>query len=208
MIEISWPYTSLDTKEGFLRIKQWVFKQFPGLFSEVWITAFFIHALGSIFVLFAGFTQFFRRFLWTKVHRSMGAIYIVVVLFISAPTGFIMGLVANAGIISVISFSLLSVLWWYFTFKAYRAIREKNYEKHARFMYRSFALTLSALTLRLWKWLIVNYIYEMRPMDVYRLAGILGWTLNLLVAEILIFKGRHLKMLRPDKKLRKTKNVD
>jgi uncharacterized membrane protein YozB (DUF420 family) len=125
----------------------------------------------------------------------MGAIYIITVLIISAPTGFIMGLVANGGIVSITSFVTLSLLWWYFTFVAYRAIRKKDYERHARFMYRSFALTLSALTLRAWKWFIVNYIYEMPPMDLYRLAGILGWTLNLLIAEILIYKGRHLKML-------------
>jgi uncharacterized membrane protein len=194
MIDISWSYTSFDTNESFLRIKQWVFRKYPGILSDIWITAFFIHALGSVFVLGAGFTQFFRKFLRTKVHRAMGKVYILTVLLISAPTGFIMALVANGGIISIISFVSLSVLWWIFTYLAYKAVRAGDFEKHAKFMYRSFALTLSALTLRLWKWLIVNYIYEMNPMELYRLAGIMGWTLNLLIAEFLIYKGRHLKM--------------
>lgn len=196
MIGITIPYYSLDTKVGFLRIKQWVFRDHAGTISDVWIIAFFVHALTSVLALLAGFTQFFRKFLHTKIHRYMGLIYIAVILGLSGPSGFIMGLVANGGIISVIAFSMLSVLWWYCTFQAYRAIREKNYEKHAKFMYRSYALTLSALTLRLWKYTIVNYIYEMPPMDLYRLVGWLGWVPNLLLAEYLIFKGRHLKMLK------------
>lgn len=200
MVEISLPYVDLKTNVAFLRIKQWVFTKHPGTPSDIWITAFFIHALFSIFVLLPGFTQFFRRLLWTKVHRIMGAIYIATVLVISAPTGFIMGLVANGGIISIISFVTLSVLWWWFTFVAYMAIRKKDYEKHAKFMYRSFALTLSALTLRGWKWLMVNTgfvkMVDWGPMDTYIVAGIMGWTINLIVAEILIYKKRHLKMLR------------
>lgn len=199
MIDITLPYLELKSDVAFLRIKKWVFKKHPGTPSDIWIAAFFIHALFSIFVLLPGFTQFFRRMLWTKVHRIMGAIYIATVLVISAPTGFIMGLVANGGIISIISFVTLSVLWWWFTFVAYKSVRKKNYETHAKFMYRSFALTLSALTLRGWKWLMVNSGFvkavDWGPMDTYIVAGIMGWTINLIVAEILIYRKRHLKML-------------
>lgn len=196
MVIISVPYFGLDTNVAFLRIKQWVFRTYPSEVSNVWITAFFIHVFTSVFALLAGFTQFFQRFLWTKVHRWMGMMYVLVVLGLTGPSGFIMGLLANGGTPSIIAFVLLSILWWYFTFVAYLAIRKKDYEKHARFMYRSFALTLSALTLRLWKYLIVNYLYEMPPMDLYRLVAWLGWVPNLIVAEILIYKGRHLKMIR------------
>ena len=199
MIDISLPYTALRSDVAFLRIKQWVFRKHPGVPSDIWIVAFFIHALFSIFVLLPGFTQFFRRFLWTRLHRVMGAIYIATVLVISAPSGFIMGLVANGGLISIISFCTLAVLWWYFTFTAYRAIQKRNFERHAKFMYRSFALSLSALTLRSWKWLMINTglakTFDWGPMDVYIIAGIMGWTVNLLVAEILIKKKKHLKML-------------
>jgi uncharacterized membrane protein len=196
MIAISVPYLSLDTKVGFLRIKQWVFREHAGTVSNIWITAFFVHALTSVFALLAGFTQFFKGLLHTKVHRYMGILYIIVILGLSGPSGFVMGLLANGGIVSIIAFTILSILWWFFTFKAYQAVMRKDYEMHAKFMYRSYALTLSALTLRLWKYVIVNYIYEMPPMDLYRLVGWLGWVPNLLIAEYLIFKGRHLKMLK------------
>jgi hypothetical protein len=52
-------------------------------------------------------------------------------------------------------------------------------------MIRSYALTLSALTLRAWKWSITNTV-ELPPMDVYRAVAWLGWVPNLLIAELLI----------------------
>ena len=125
----------------------------------------------------------------------MGAIYIVTVLLLTGPSGLIMGFFANGGPLSVVAFSTLALLWWWFTFKAYTAIRNRDYEAHSKFMYRSFALTLSAVTLRLWKYVIVNYLYEMPPMDLYRLVAWLGWVPNLILAEILIYKGFHLKLL-------------
>ncbi|MEX1001766.1 MAG: DUF2306 domain-containing protein [Crocinitomicaceae bacterium] len=196
MVLISIPYFQLETNVAFLRIKQWVFRDYPGTLSNIWILAFFIHVFTSVFALIAGFTQFSRHFLWTKVHRKMGMFYVIVVLCLSAPTGFIMGIWANGGIISVIAFCLLSVLWWYFTYRAFVLAKNHSFEAHAKFMYRSYALALSAITLRLWKYVIVNYIYEMPPMDLYRLVGWLGWVPNLLVAEWLIWKGSHLKLLR------------
>ena len=54
-------------------------------------------------------------------------------------------------------------------------------------MIRSFALTLSAITLRLWKYLIV-LAFQPRPMDVYHIVAWLGWVVNLIIAEIIIFK--------------------
>lgn len=53
-------------------------------------------------------------------------------------------------------------------------------------MYRSYALTLSAITLRFWKWLFV-WLFQPRPMDVYHVVSWLGWVGNLLIAEILIY---------------------
>ena len=52
-------------------------------------------------------------------------------------------------------------------------------------MIRSYALTLSALTLRAWKWGITNS-FELPPMDVYRAVAWLGWVPNLLLAEWII----------------------
>jgi len=200
MVRLSVPYLSLETDVAFLRIKQWVFKDYSLVISNLWITAFFIHVFTSIFSVIAGFTQFNKNLIWGNLHRTFGKIYIVAVLVFAAPTGLIMGMVANGGLYSVIAFVLLALLWWYFTFEAYRSIRKKKFERHAAFMYLSYALTLSALTLRAWKFLFANLDLGIRPMDLYRIVAWLGWVPNLLVAFVLIYFRNHLRLLSRSKK--------
>jgi hypothetical protein len=183
MMRITIPYFTLDHQVGFLQIKQWVIK------NEVWRVAFFTHVFSSIFLLLAGFTQFYsplKRF--TKVHRTIGKMYILIILFLAGPAGLIMSLYANGGILSRIAFTSLSLLWLFFTGRAWLEIRKRNFIGHGNFMIRSFALTLSALTLRAWKFLIVM-IFHPHPMDGYMIVAWLGWVPNLLIAEWIIRKG-------------------
>ena len=65
-------------------------------------------------------------------------------------------------------------------------------------MIRSYALTLSAITLRAWKFGI-NNSFELPPMDVYRAVAWLGWVVNLGIAELIIYrlKNRTVTRLRP-----------
>ena len=194
MVNLSLPYFGLETNVAFLQIKQWVFKQYEGAVANIWITAFFIHVFTSLFALLAGFTQFSNRLRHHKIHRIMGYMYIVTILFLTGPSGFIMGLLANGGLLSIISFTLLAVLWWYFTYMAFVKVKQKDYRAHQKYMIRSYALTLSAITLRLWKFTITNYIYEVPPMDLYRIVAWLGWVPNLIIAELIIYRQRRENM--------------
>jgi hypothetical protein len=54
-------------------------------------------------------------------------------------------------------------------------------------MLRSFALTLSAISLRLLKWGIVSTLAP-PPMDTYKVVAWLGWMLNLAIVEIYIWE--------------------
>ncbi len=200
MLQITLYYTDFDMNAGFLRIKQWTFRKYPGTLGEIWITSFFIHALTSVFALLAGFTQFQRRFIHNKWHRHFGIFYIIVVLFLSAPTGLVMSFFANGGISSIIGFIILSFLWIYSTSMAYVKARRQEYVSHAKWMFRSYALCLAAITLRAYKYAYVNWIDPemdiIGPMDLYRIIAWMGWLPNLIVAEILIFKGSHLRLLQ------------
>lgn len=117
----------------------------------------------------------------------MGWLYIIIVIGFSAPSGFIMGIYANGGFLSQISFCLLALFWLLYTYKATSTILEKNYQAHQRWMIRSFSLALSAITLRAWKYTLV-FLFHLKPMDVYRIAAWAGWILNLIIAEIIIKK--------------------
>ena len=151
--------------------------------------AFFTHVYSSMFVLVAGMIQFngYMRQSFPALHRYSGRIYVSVILLLSGPTGLIMGYYGNGGIVAQTGFCLLAVLWLIFTYKGYAAIRSRNMPAHRKWMYRSYALTLSAISLRLWKWGLV-YLLEPRPMDLYQVTAWLGWTGNLLIAELLIYK--------------------
>lgn len=121
------------------------------------------------------------------VHRVSGWLYVGVTLLLAAPTGFVIGLYANGGLSSQIAFCLLAILWLYFTAMAVVSIKKKNFSAHERWMLRSFALALSAITLRAWKYVLVA-LFHPKPMDVYIVVAWLGWVLNLIVAEIIIYK--------------------
>ncbi|MBL0020717.1 MAG: DUF2306 domain-containing protein [Bacteroidetes bacterium] len=183
MLEISLQYIPINTDVAFLRIKQ------DEIALGYYKIAFFTHVFAAPLCLLAGFTQFsklIRRKL-PKVHRWSGWLYVTSVIGFAAPSGFVMGVHANGGWPSQLAFCLLGALWLIFTILAVKRAAQGDFKAHRAWMIRSFALALSAITLRAWKWILVG-LFEPRPMHVYMLIAWLGWTLNLLVAEIIIRK--------------------
>jgi uncharacterized membrane protein len=178
-------YIPYKTDVGFLRIKQ----DYIGV--DHWRIAFFIHVYASFWVLLAGFTQFSKTIQRNnpRLHRTLGYIYVIDVLLITGPAGLLMGFYANGGIFSRIAFVSLAALWIFFTAMALIKARQKDFRAHRRFMIRSYALTLSALTLRAWKYAITNTM-SVPPMDVYRMVAWLGWVVNLGVAEYILYRTK------------------
>jgi len=183
MAQITLEYIPYNTDVGFLRIKQ----QYIDI--DHWRIAFFIHVYASLWVLFAGFTQFSKQLQRNNpsLHRTLGYVYVLDVLLITGPAGLIMGFYANGGTLSRIAFVLLAVLWIVFTAMALIKAKQKDFKAHRSYMIRSYALTLSALTLRAWKYGITNTM-SVPPMDVYRVVAWLGWVGNWAVAEYLIYR--------------------
>ncbi|WP_347219294.1 DUF2306 domain-containing protein [Chryseobacterium sp.] len=183
MLNITLEYIPLDPNISFLMIKQTEVEQRPE-----YLYFFYTHVYTSIFVLLSGFLAILRKdFGWKSFHRNMGKIYIFLILFLAAPSGIYMGFFANGGLFSKISFVILGLLWWFSTFKAYQLARQKRFKEHKQWMWRSFAFTLSAITLRMWKVIIV-YLFHPNPMDVYQIIAWLGWIPNILIIEYLISK--------------------
>ena len=183
MLRIIYAYIPMQTDVAFLQLKQ------QYIHITEWRIAFFVHVFSSLLVLFAGFTQFSKKLLKQrpKLHRALGYIYVTDVLLVTGPAGLLMSFYANGGISSRIGFVLLSILWIVFTAIAlYKAIT-KQFAAHRVFMIRSFALTLSAISLRVWKVVLANFT-DIPPMDRYRIIAWLGWTLNLLIAEWIIYQ--------------------
>ena len=181
LLLITIQYVPLDFDVAFLRIKQDEIQHFH------YKIAFFSHVYTSIFLIAFGWIQFSKyiRKKYNKLHKQIGKFYIIIILLFFGPSGLIMSYYANGGLISQIAFVILSVLWMLFTYLSFYYAKKMDFKKHQKFAIRSFALTLSAISLRLFKFIIV-FLFQPLPMDTYRIVSWLGWTFNLLLAEILI----------------------
>jgi len=191
MARITAEYIPYDTDVGFLRIKQ------DYISIDHWRIAFFTHVYASMWVLLAGFTQFSSNIqsFYPRVHRALGYVYVTNVLLITGPAALIMSIYANGGPTSKIAFGLLAIGWITFTTIALLKAKNGDFVAHRNFMIRSYALTLSALTLRAWKYSITNTL-DLPPMDVYRAVAWLGWVPNILIAELLIRRYSFVEKLR------------
>lgn len=181
LLLITIQYIPLDFDVAFLRIKQDEIQLFH------YQIAFFTHVYTSIFLMIFGAFQFSNYFRekYQNWHRNIGKFYIIIILLFSGPSGLMMSYYANGGIFSQTAFVILSVLWMLFTYLSFYYAKKLDFKRHHKFAIRSFALTLSAISLRLFKFIIV-FLFHPPPMDAYRMVAWLGWTFNLLIAEILI----------------------
>lgn len=179
-------YADFNTTTGFLKFKQ------QYLSNNIWKMCFYTHVFTCFICLAAGFTQFSKQVLKNnkRLHRLIGKIYVFNILCVNAPVGLIMGVYANGGIIGKTAFILLDILWFAFTFKAFLFAKKRKFNLHKEYMIRSYALTLSALSLRAWKMVFVT----LTPLDyetIYRIDAWLGFGLNLIIAELIIYRMHH-----------------
>lgn len=182
LLLITLQYVPYNTDVAFLRIKQDV------VIHDYYKVVFFTHVYTSIFLMFVGAIQFIVpiKKATKKLHHYSGRIYVFLILFLSGPSGLVMGYHANGGLSSQISFVILSLLWIFFTGIAIFYAIKKNIKAHQKFALRSFALTLSAISLRLFKYLIVLF-FQLESIDAYRIVAWLGWTFNLMLVELYFF---------------------
>ncbi len=175
-------YVPMHTDTAFLQLKQ------NYINIPQWRFAFYTHVFTSLLLLLAGFTQFSTYILqhFNKLHRALGYFYVINILMVTGPAGLLMAFYANGGLSSRIGFVLLAILWMGFTAIALQKAIKKNINSHRIFMIRSFALTLSAISLRVWKMVIASTT-NIPPMDRYRIIAWLSWVLNLLIAEWIIY---------------------
>jgi uncharacterized membrane protein len=175
-------YLPMQDDIGFLLLKK------DYLNNRLWKTAFYVHVFTSIITLLAGFTQFSNDILrdHKRLHRVIGKIYVIAVLCINFPVGMIMAIYANGGICAKTAFVILDTLWFLFTLKAFLAIRKREIITHKKFMMRSYALTLSAVGLRSWQF-IISHSIVIDPALLYKIDAWLGFVPNLIFVELLIY---------------------
>jgi uncharacterized membrane protein len=153
----------------------------------VWRPVFYIHIFGGMLSIALGPLQFVKWFRqkFMNLHRYIGKLYVVAILLIGAPTGLYMAFYANGGLYSTLGFVFMSLLWFYTTWMGIYTIRKKQIEAHQKWMMRSYAVTFSAVTLRLWV-PVLSLVFEMDHLQVVIITAWISWLFNLMAAEIII----------------------
>ncbi len=185
LILLSIPYLQLKPGVAFLQSKQFIYR------IDIWRISFYIHVFCSFILIACGLLQFNKWILKNKkkLHRTSGAVYLFVLFLLSGPTGLIMSFYANGGFWAQVGFISLSLTWLSVSFISYYYLRRKNYIKHGNFMLFSYALTLSAITLRFYAYLINVFNIDVHPVDAYIVLSYLSWIPNLVIAFVMIRFG-------------------
>jgi uncharacterized membrane protein len=154
-------------------------------------TMLMVHIIASMLAILIGPFQFLPRLRTgrlLKIHRWLGRIYLVSVLF-GGLGGLYMSQFGYGGLITEVGFATLAILWLYSGYRAYRQIRNKDIEGHRQWMIRNYALTLAGTLLRVWVPIfVVGMSIDFLP--AYRAIAWLCWIPNLLVAEWIIRRSR------------------
>ncbi|MEH6557169.1 MAG: DUF2306 domain-containing protein [Oceanicoccus sp.] len=123
-------------------------------------------------------------------HRWLGRVYLFAVV-IAALSAFRLSLDSFGGLVTHVAFALLGLCWISSTLMAYYCVRNHKLQQHEIWMIRSYALTLAAVTLRLY--LPASMIAEI-PFEVaYPVIAWIAWVPNILIAEWFILPT----LLRP-----------
>jgi uncharacterized membrane protein len=118
------------------------------------------------------------------LHRLMGRFYIAACL-LGGLAGGAIAMYASSGPVAGAGFFSLSILWLLFTAIAFAAVLRRDFETHRRWMIRSFALTLAAVTLRIYLpiGIALNHGEFTLP---YTIIAWACWIPNLIAAEVFL----------------------
>lgn len=149
----------------------------------------FVHAGFAATALLLGPTQFLPRLRATRprLHRWMGRTYVFACLTGGA-AGLVLATRTTAGPIAGLGFGSLAVLLIGFTSQAWRMALAGRFVEHRRWMVRSFALILAAVTLRIY--LPIVAVAHLPWLESYRAISFLCWVPNLILAELYLAHGR------------------
>ena len=145
-----------------------------------------LHIAASAVALALGPFQFLRSLRANApwLHRWMGRFYIAACL-IGGLAGGAIALYSSSGLIAGAGFFALAAFWLFTTGRAFSAVLHRDYATHERWMIRSFALTLAAVTLRIYLPIGVT-LSQGEFTEPYTIIAWACWVPNLIAAEIFV----------------------
>lgn len=192
LVLLSLPYIHFEPNVEFLGTKQLIY------YIDLWRISFYVHVFASPIVILTGLFQFSRWIVRKspKIHRGLGYAYVATVLLISAPSALVMSFYANGGRVAQTSFVLLTFVWIITTLLSFLKAKKGDFISHTKWNIRSYALTLSAVTLRFYAYMFDVFEVRMGPKETYILLAYMSWIPNLIIAQFLIWGGYPKYLLR------------
>ena len=155
----------------------------------------YTHIFASLVALIIGPVQFSTklRLKYIQFHRWSGRVYLLIGVLFGGFAGLIMAQHSFGGLVARAGFTSSAVVWIFTGAMALYAILQKDVDAHRRWMVRNFALTFSAVTLRIYLGLFMALGVPFS--EFYPLLAWLSWVPNILLAEWVF--NRHDKALHP-----------
>lgn len=155
---------------------------------------FFMHIGGGGLALALAPWQFASplRNRWPLIHRFMGRLYVLAIM-VGGSGGLVMASRSDAGPIAQVGFGLLAILWLTTTSVAFILAWRRKIAAHRRWMIRSTALTLAAVTLRIYipfSMMVLNPRFGIEFETAYIAIAWACWVPNLLIAELYLRRDR------------------
>lgn len=158
------------------------------LFTRAPVAAWLHMAGGAVALLVGAFQVDARiRSRFLRLHRWLGAAYLIGVA-VGGNAALVLATGSFGGMVTHLGFGGLAIAWLGTTYMAFNSIRRRDIPAHQRWMYRSYALTLAAVTLRIY--LPLAGVLGIPFAVAYRVVSWLCWVPNLLVVETWFVRRR------------------
>lgn len=141
------------------------------------------HAFAAGLALLLGPWQFSSRLRARRpqLHRWVGRVYLVAGIVVGGVSGLLLSRLAQGGWVAQLGFACLAIAWLYTGYRGYRAIRRGERAQHRQWMVRNHALTLAAVSLRLY---IPLFLASGVPFELaYPVIAWICWVPHLLIAH-------------------------
>ena len=157
--------------------------------------AAWLHIVGGGIALLIGTFQMntWLRKKRLSFHRNLGKVYLIAVL-LAGLGGIWLARHAMGGVFTKLGFGMLGILWLYTGINAYVSIRGGDIVSHRRWMIRNYALTLAAVTLRIY--LPLSAVAGISFGSAYAAIAWMCWIPNLIVAEWYFIQRPHRRSVR------------
>jgi uncharacterized membrane protein len=180
-------YLLYGINEGYLALKTQAI-----LNSKTWQFFLYAHIISGGIAILIGWIQFSETLQkkWTNLHRIIGKTYLVSALICSL-SGIYVGFFATGGVIAAAGFITVACLYFYTTLQGFLTIKKGQIIQHQNFMTYSYAVCLSAVSLRLSTTAV--YFLDLDYTSSYQIIAWTAWLPNLMIAYLINRNNRGLR---------------